>query len=138
MRWAWLVVAEPGAGKISRSIGMAAAAGFQQILLNDCTLRIIYLFYVVNAMAVNANRLVGLLTGSDGLEHLHRRPVKIAEVGVENVGVYMIFVHQLLVGMTFGADLRRKKPEWAVGWALNIVNAVTIDTARHIRIALSD
>ena len=103
--WAGLVMAQPGSREVGGGVRMAPAAGGQQVLFDHSAFRVVYRADIVYAVAIDTDRFVGLLVRGDCLEHLDRGAVEIRKVGVEHVGADAIFIHQLRIGVAFGANL---------------------------------
>ncbi len=45
-------------------------------------------------------------------------------------------MHERIIRMALGAQIWRTITESSCGWVLDIMNAMTIDACRHIRVAL--
>ena len=129
-------MAEPGIREVSGSIGMAALAGLEHILLEGNALGwIVHLLDIVHPVAVIAHRLVGgsrrisLLKEGDG------GAVEIRHVGVHYLGGNAIFLHDAFIGMALAAHLggRIDLETRRIG-ALDGMYAVTIGAGWHIRV----
>ncbi len=64
--------------------------------------------------------------------------MKIGDVRIKDVRRDMVFVHLGLVGMTFGANLRRVQAKAFGGWIGDIMHAVAINAGRDIGITVVD
>jgi len=131
---------EPGIGEVGRSVGMAALAGQEQILLERKALGgVVHVLDVVHTMTVVTHRLVGGSLGVSLLEQGDRGAVKIGHVSIQHVGRDAIFVHDLGIRMTFAADLggRIDAEAGRIG-ALDGVHAVAIGASRDVGILIVD
>ena len=91
----------------------------------------------MNTVAVDADRFVGLLSLKLLFED-HCSAMKVGYIAVENIGADPILRHQFLVGVTFSAKLRREEVEIRIRWTRDVMNAMTINAGRYIRITLID
>ncbi len=130
---------EPGIGKLGGSTGMALAAGLQQVGFNLQTFfRIFRAADIVDAVTIEAHRLVRLLIGVLLPEQRHRGSVEVGDIGSEHVGGDAVLIHDLRIGMAIGAYLRRFEPEGSRGGIFDAVHPMAVDTGGNIRIALTD
>lgn len=87
-------------------------------------------------MTVITNRFVGRHVRVLLIEQRDRRPMKIREVAVKNIGRNVVLRHQLFVGVALGAQLRRPHTEQVGSRVIDIMYTVTINTGWHIRITI--
>ena len=88
----------------------------------------------MRAVAVVTDRLVGLLVGVGLLKDRHRRAVEVRHIGVKHIGGDAVLRHQRLVGVAFGAQLRREQTEARRVGVHNVMRRVTVGANRHIRV----
>ena len=98
-------MAGPGIREIGRCIRMALLAGFQKVLL-DARFRIVRTLNIMYAVAVIAHCLGRVGVRVLGIEQHRRRAMKIRDIGVEDIGRYIMPGHHLFISMAGGAELR--------------------------------
>lgn len=109
MLWAGSVMVQPGVRKISSCIGVAFLTGCQKARFHDGAVGIVGRKHIVYPMAVDADRFIRSLPRGGSLEELDGCAVEIGYIGVKNIRVYAILIHELLICVATGADLRRKQ-----------------------------
>ncbi len=130
------VVAEPGVGEAGGGVGVALAAGAEQVLLHLQALpRVRLARDVVDAVTVVADGLVRQLLGVPALEERDRRAVEVGHVGAQDLGRELVLRHPLVVGVAVGADPRRLQAEPGGSGVVDVVDAVAVDAGRHVRVA---
>ena len=117
---------------------MTFLARDEKILLNYGALGVIDLSHIVDAVAIDADGLVGLLVGMDLREDIDRRAMEVGDIGIEHVRTYPVSLHQFFIGMTFCTELWREEMELAIGWSFDVVHAMAVDAGRDKGIAFAD
>lgn len=130
-------MAEPGGGEIRLRIWMALLAGTHKVIFYHRRMWVTGELDVMHAMAIDTDRLIGLLAWYGGLED-HGCAVEIGYIAVEHVRADTIFCHQGLICVAFGTDQRRGNVELLVRWSGDIVYSMAVNAGRHILIVFID
>jgi len=107
----------------------------QIVFMSNASLGIIHIKYVVDAMAVGANRLIRWLIGIGLVEQFHRRTVEVGYIGIEHIRRDTVLIHDALIGVTFRTQEWRAVAKRVGRWVADVMYAMTIDTSRYKRVA---
>jgi hypothetical protein len=114
---------------------MALSTRGHEVLLDHAGLRVVNLLHVVNAMTVRADCHVRPDIGGLFLVEADGLAVKVVEIGLEDIGGYLVLAHQLFVRMAPGAKAHRRLPEGR-SLARRCCDAVTRDANRDIGVVV--
>ena len=132
---AGLVVGKPGSREILRYIAVASLAHLDQVCLHRQRTRTGRRLDVVNPMAVRAHRLQCLLGKSLLTVEGNCHPMKILQVGVQDIGRDTVLLHADLIAVAAGAQVRNAEPEGRRAGIFDAVTLVAIGANRHIGIS---
>ena len=91
---------------------------------------------VVNAVAVVTDGFVGFYGGVLMFKEGDGGAVKVSDVGFEDIGGDVVLVHEVGIGVAFGAKLRGTEAEEVGGGVADVVYAVAVDAGGDVWVAL--